>query len=97
MFALKNLGGLDYFMCFGLFINDKGMSLSQMKYIKDLLERLNLNNLKPCGSQRWCTHPPLAYEGEPMENASLLSSVMWALQYLSHSRPKIDYIVNKLS
>lgn len=38
-----------------------------------------------------------AYDGDPMSNPTLYRSVLGALQYLTHTRPNISLIVNKLS
>lgn len=80
MFALKDLGELDYFLGIKSIRNDEGMYLTQTKYINDLLERLNLSNLKPCGTPATVGKSLLIYEGEPMENPTIYRSVVGALQ-----------------
>lgn len=56
-----------------------------------------MSNLKPCTTPAVSSKRFSAYEGEPMSNPTLYRSVIGALQYLTHTRPDISFIVNNLS
>ncbi|KAL5540597.1 hypothetical protein UlMin_043546 [Ulmus minor] len=54
-------------------------------------------NVKPCPTPMTTTHTLSAKTGTPMKNPSLYWSAIGALQYLTHTRPDIAFVVNKLS
>lgn len=96
-FALKDLGEIDYFLGIEVMRNSDGIFLTQTKYITDLLDKLKLSHLRPCGTPAVVYKTLSMYEGKPMHNPTLFRSTIGALHYLAHTRPDIAYIVNKLS
>ncbi|MEI4872696.1 reverse transcriptase domain-containing protein, partial [Klebsiella pneumoniae] len=50
MFALKDLGKLNYFLGIQVQYLGHGFILNQLKYVDDLLQRIGLSNLKPVAS-----------------------------------------------
>lgn len=96
-FALKDLGKLSYFLGIRLHYLNSGILLNQSKYVDDLLFKLEMSNLKlapsPCVVGK---HLSLNC-GNPLPDPRLYRSTVGALQYLTHTRPDIAYIVNHLS
>ncbi|KAL5569742.1 hypothetical protein UlMin_026317 [Ulmus minor] len=54
-------------------------------------------NIKPCPTPMITTHTLSAKMGTPMKNPSLYRSAIEALQYLTHTRSNIAFVVNKLN
>uniref|UniRef100_A0A803PAZ4 Reverse transcriptase Ty1/copia-type domain-containing protein n=1 Tax=Cannabis sativa TaxID=3483 RepID=A0A803PAZ4_CANSA len=96
IFSLKDLGQLHYFLGIEVFRNETGLYLSQRKYIAELLQKHNMANIKPSPTPMTAGSPLSIKDGEPLEKPSEYKSVIGALQYLSHTRPDISFVVNKL-
>ena len=96
-FAIKDLGGLNFFLGIEVVPSFSGVLLTQQRYILDLLKRTNVAIAKPvCSPMAPSTHLSL-FEGEHFSDATLYRSTVGALQYLSITRPDIAFTVNKLS
>ncbi|KAL5780562.1 hypothetical protein ACOSQ2_011299 [Xanthoceras sorbifolium] len=96
-FALKTLGSVSYFLGFEAHRTDSGLFLTQTKYIGDLLKKTNMIDCKPCDTPLSAGTKLTLAAGEPFSEPTLYRSVIGALQYLSHTRPDISFVVNKLS
>ncbi|XP_062120374.1 uncharacterized mitochondrial protein AtMg00810-like [Humulus lupulus] len=96
VFSLKDLGSLHYFLGIEVFRDSTGLYLTQEKYISELLQRVDMQNLKPSPTPI-TTSKISINDGEPMADPSYYRSIIGALQYLSHTRPDISFAVNKLS
>lgn len=96
-FALKDLRDIDYFLGIEVVRNIEGIFLTQAKYITDLLDKLNLSHLRLCGTPAIVYKTLSMYEGNLMHNPTMFRRTIRALHYLSHTRPDIAYIVNKLN
>ncbi|XP_038896547.1 secreted RxLR effector protein 161-like [Benincasa hispida] len=97
MFALKDLGRLTYFLGIQVHYLKSDFILNQAKYVKNLLHKLGLTDLKPAASP--CTvgkHLSIT-NGQPLSDPYLFRSTIGALQYLTHTRLDIAHIVNHLS
>ncbi|XP_062219189.1 serine/threonine-protein kinase CTR1-like isoform X2 [Phragmites australis] len=97
-FAIKDLGPLHYFLSIEVAADPGGITLSQKRYVQDLLQRVNMHNCKPVHtpmssseklSKTTCT--PLSAEG-----ITQYRSVVGALQYPTITCPDIAYSVNKV-
>uniref|UniRef100_A0A2N9EQN2 Reverse transcriptase Ty1/copia-type domain-containing protein n=1 Tax=Fagus sylvatica TaxID=28930 RepID=A0A2N9EQN2_FAGSY len=96
-FAIKDLGGLNFFLGIEVVPSVSGVLLTQQRYILDLLKRTNMATAKPvCSPMAPSTHLSL-FEGEHFSDATLYCSTVGTLQYLSITRPDIAFTVNKLS
>ncbi|XP_016169881.1 uncharacterized protein LOC107612689 [Arachis ipaensis] len=96
-FALKDLGDLHYFLGVQVVKTaDGGLSLLQTKYIQDILKKAGLEGCKPCSTPLPSTLKLTATWGVPFDNPSLYRSVVGSLQYLTMTRPKISYPVNRV-
>ncbi|KAM6582190.1 hypothetical protein CsatB_009192 [Cannabis sativa] len=96
-FSLKDLGPLNYFLGIEVFRDNTGIYLSQGKYIAELLQKVELTNLKPSPMPMVAGKPLSLSDGEPLNSPTAYRSIIGALQYLSHTRPDISFAVNKLS
>ncbi|KAA0054331.1 hypothetical protein IC582_028809 [Cucumis melo] len=98
-FALKDLGCLSYFLGFQVNYLDFGFVLNQEKYVTDLLHKLQLHDLKPTPSSNVVGKHLSALDGTPFTDPFIYRSTIGAgaVQYLTHTRPNIAYIVNHLS
>lgn len=75
---------------------DDGLFLSQSKYATDVLTRANLLDSKPV-SMPLASSELFLSKGTPFSDPSLYRSLVWALQYLTITRPDISYAVNQAS
>ena len=96
-FAIKDLGNLNFFLGVEVLPNSIGLLLSQKRYILDLLGKIRMLEAKPFSSPMASSTNLFAFEGGPLPNATLYRSTIRALQYLSFTRPDINFTVNKLS
>lgn len=96
-FALKDLGLLTYFLGIQVFRLNSGLVLTQTKYIDDLLSKLDLQSLQPTPMPTVDGKHFSVSDGPPLSDPFLYRSTIGALQYLTHTRPYISYIVNHLS
>jgi hypothetical protein len=93
-FAMKDLGPLHYFLSIQVTCTDDGFFLSQQAYAEDLLERANLLQSKPAATPV-DTKPKLSADlGDPID-ASEYRSLAGALQYLTMTRPDLQYAVQQ--
>ena len=94
-FALKDLGPLNYF--FGIEAKRHGSSLhlSQSKYAHDLLIQTKMQHANPISSPIVPCKQLSIRDGDPMSDPTLYRSTVGALQYLTLTRPDIQFAVNK--
>ncbi|XP_015885158.1 uncharacterized mitochondrial protein AtMg00810-like [Ziziphus jujuba] len=94
-FALKDLGNLHYFL--GLEVNmfDGGLFLSQTKYTCDLLQRANMLEATPISTPLSVKVTPSFTDDDPVD-ATTYRQLVGALQYLTFTRPDIQFAVNRV-
>jgi hypothetical protein len=89
-FPLKDLEDLHYFLGIEALQDDRGLFLSQQKYIFDLLEKTNMLHAKLVNSLMSTTDNLSLFKGDPFSNPTLYRSTVGSLQYLSFTtRPRI--------
>nr|XP_020163692.1 uncharacterized mitochondrial protein AtMg00810-like [Aegilops tauschii subsp. strangulata] len=91
-FALKDLGALHYFLGIEVVRRADGFFLHQQKYAHELLERAGMLNYKPASTPVDTKAKVSASEGSPASNAAFYRSIVGALQYLTLTRPDLQYI-----
>ncbi|KAL5540215.1 hypothetical protein UlMin_044161 [Ulmus minor] len=97
LFALKDLGPLHLFLGIEVTRDETGIFLTQTKYIEDLLRRTDMVNTKPCPTPAITGKPLIADDGDPVHNPTSYRSIIGALQYITHTRPDLAFIINRLS
>ncbi|KAH9754624.1 retrovirus-related pol polyprotein from transposon RE1 [Citrus sinensis] len=97
VFALKDLGALNYFLGVQVLYNKSGIHLSQSKYITDLLAKVHMQDSTPCSTSMLSEVAFTKTDSEPFSNVTLYRSTIGALQYATLTRPEIAFSVNKLS
>ncbi|XP_020204384.1 uncharacterized protein LOC109789763 [Cajanus cajan] len=96
-FSLKDLGRLDYFLGIEVKSNSDGsLTLTQSKYILDLLNRTNMENSNSITSPMVSGCKLSKSGSDKFLDVSLYRSVVGALQYATITRPEISFSVNKV-
>jgi hypothetical protein len=97
-FAPKDLGSLHYFL--GIEVNTlpTGISLSQEKYISDVLRRVGMGECKAVTTPLSTSEKLSISEGDLLSDsdATKYRSMVGALQYVTITRPDISFSVNKV-
>ncbi|CAN6723070.1 unnamed protein product [Malus baccata var. baccata] len=98
VFKLKDMGILTYFL--GLQVQYKvngDIFVSQFKYIKDLLHKVEMDSCKPAATPCKPHNSLLLNEGGMLADPSLYRSLVGSLQYLTFTRLDIAFAVNSVS
>jgi hypothetical protein len=97
-FALKDLGDLHYFLGIEVTKMKNGLQLNEEKYASDLLKKVGMSNCKSIATPLSTGEKLSLDEGTPLgiNDAINYSSIVWALQYLTLTRPDIVFPVNKV-
>ena len=74
-----------------------GMYLTQSRYIENMSEKPAILNTKPCSTPATVGKPLIVLGGEPMKNQKLYMSVIGSLQYVTHTKPNLAFVINRLS
>ena len=77
--------------------DDTGMYLTQTRYIEELLKRTNIDNSTTCPPPAVIGKHLNARDGDLMESPTTYRSVIGAFQYVTHIRPDLLFIINRLS
>jgi hypothetical protein len=87
VFKMTDLGALSYYLGIEVHKDDKGISLCQTKYAKQLLEKVGLNQCNPSKT----TMEAKLKLSKTSESSSVDSteyrSLIGSLKYLLHTRP----------
>jgi len=96
-FEMKDLGGLKYFLEIEVLLSNKGIFISQRKYIMDLLAEIRMIGCKPADTPMQVNHG-LKFEKEvDLASKERYQWLVRKLIYLSHTRPDIAYAVEVMS
>jgi hypothetical protein len=98
VFAVKDLGALNYFLGIEVHHISSGLLLTQRKYIQDLLTRTNMENSKAAPTPMLPAEKLSLHDGTKLspEDTTRYRSVVGTLQYLSFTRPDISFSVNRV-
>ncbi|XP_050144095.1 uncharacterized mitochondrial protein AtMg00810-like [Malus sylvestris] len=97
VFELKDMGILTYFL--GLQVQYKvngDIFVSQFKYIKDLLHKVEMDSCKPAATPCKPYNSLLLDEGGMLADPSLYQGLVGSLQYLTFTRLDIAFAVNSM-
>lgn len=95
-FPITNLDSLHYFLGVEATFNSKGLVLTQHKYMTDLLHRTNMQLAKPVKTPMSTSEKLSAFTGHLFEDPTLYLSTTNSLQYLSFTRPDLDFAIGKV-
>ena len=92
-FEMKNLGHLHYFLGLQVLQPKEGITVSQSKYVCDLLHHFHMEDCKPAPSpfhsgvklSVTCTTPEV--------DATLYHQLVGKLLYLTHTRPDLSFVI----
>ena len=96
-FEMKDLGGLKYLLGIEVLRSNKGIFISQRKYIMDLLAVIGMVDCKPADTPMQVNHGLKFEEGANMADKERYQQLVGKLIYLSHTRPDITYAVVVIS
>jgi len=97
-FFVKDMGQLHFFLGMKVIPTTTSLFfLSQHKYIRDLLTKLNMHGAKEVITPLSTTIVLKLLDSTSSVDSTEYRSIIGALQYLSLTRPDISFAVNKLS
>jgi hypothetical protein len=96
-FQMSAMGELTFFL--GLQVQQKpdGIFIHQEKYVKDMLQKFDLENVRTATTPYEAPKPKNNLEPDPAVNVHLYRSMIGSLMYLTASRPDITFAVSACS
>ena len=91
------MGELSFFLNIKALHTDNGLSVSQRRYILDLLMHSKMDKAKPCLTLMSTLLPLSKFAGVAFHYPSLYRSIVGGLQYLSFTRSDIAFAIHKVS
>ncbi|KAL5577935.1 hypothetical protein UlMin_019634 [Ulmus minor] len=76
LFSLKDLGELNYFLGIEVWSTDKGLHLSQKKYICDLLKRSKMDQANPLPTPMVSSLKLITTDGDPIPNILSIGALL---------------------
>ncbi|XP_026436207.1 uncharacterized protein LOC113334084 [Papaver somniferum] len=98
-FKMKDLGSLYYFLGIEVTRNchTNSLLLTQNKYCLELLVKDDMVDCKPCSTPVAKGTRCSLYDGDPLQDPLHYRSLVGGLQYLTMTRPDIDFVVSYVS
>jgi Reverse transcriptase (RNA-dependent DNA polymerase) len=96
-FEMKDLGGLKYFLGIEVVRSKQGISLSQRKYVLDLLAETGMLDCRPVDTPVVQNLKLGDFPTQVPVNKDRYQRLVGKLIYLSHTRPDIAYAVSLIS
>ena len=94
---IKDLGRLKYFLGIEVLRSNRGIFISQKKYVLDLLAEAGMLDCKPIETPMMVNHGLLMREGGEPTNCMQYQQLVGKLIYLAHTRLNIAYAVGVVS
>ncbi|CAN6680091.1 unnamed protein product [Malus baccata var. baccata] len=94
-FEMKDLGLLHYFLGLQISYTSEGLFVSQTKYIQELVDKVDLQDSKPCATPCLPYHRLLKDDGKPYNRPEQYRSVVGALQYFTFTSLDIAFSANQ--
>ena len=96
-FDIKDLGYLKYFLGIEVAFSNKGLLISQRKYILDLLKETGKLGCKPASTPIDNKYKLNTEDGEPLEDINKFQRLVEKLIYLTVTRSDISFSVSQIS
>ena len=96
-FEVKDLGNLRYFLGMEVARSKKGISVSQRKYVLDLLEETGMSDCKPAETPKDYTTKLGSIQDSPPVDKGRYQRLVGKLIYLYHTRQDISFSVSTVS
>ncbi|KAK3005686.1 hypothetical protein RJ639_016550 [Escallonia herrerae] len=96
-FEMKDLGQLKYFLEIEIARSARGISLSQRKYVLDLLTETGMLACKPVETTIEMNHRLGNFPNHARIDKGSYQRLVRRLIYLSHTRPDIAYVISVVS
>ncbi|KAG7594152.1 Reverse transcriptase RNA-dependent DNA polymerase [Arabidopsis thaliana x Arabidopsis arenosa] len=93
-FRMKDMGQLSYFLGIQAHYHSKGLFLNQHKYAEDLLITAGMTDCAPMPTPLPLQLNKVAGQAQQFDNPTLFRSLAGKLQYLTLTRPDIQFAVN---
>lgn len=97
IFSIKDLGQLSYFLGIEVGYTDKGITLSQNKFTRELLEEAGLKEFRTVVTPLPINLKLTAKEGDLFHDPSLYRCLVGKLNFLTNTRPDLAFTVQHLS
>ncbi|KAK3037954.1 hypothetical protein RJ639_030659 [Escallonia herrerae] len=95
-FEIKDLGSLKFFLRMEIARSRKGIAVSQMKYVLDLIKETGMSECRPVETPIDPNQKLGDNKGDPV-NTSRYQKLVGKLIYLSHTRPDIAFAISLVS
>ncbi|KAL2237905.1 UNVERIFIED_CONTAM: Retrovirus-related Pol polyprotein from transposon RE1 [Sesamum indicum] len=96
-FTIKDLGAARYFLGLEIARSKTGMSVTQTKYITDIIKDAGMEHTKVVATPLPCGIKLSEHEGEQLEDPEKYRRLLGKLLYLGFSRPDICFATQQLS
>ncbi|KAL2252609.1 UNVERIFIED_CONTAM: Retrovirus-related Pol polyprotein from transposon RE1 [Sesamum indicum] len=96
LFTIKDLGQARFFLGLEIARTTEGISLTQTKYIKDIVEDAGFSQAKAATTPFHAGTKLVACEGERLTDPEQYRTLLGRLLYLGFSRPDICYAMQQL-
>ncbi|CAN6485375.1 unnamed protein product [Victoria cruziana] len=96
-FKMKDLGPLRYFVGVEVDYKNDILTLSQHKYVINILHKTGMENCKAISIPSLFNHKMSLKEAPSFYDPTLFRNIVGMLQYLTFTRPDIVYSVNQVS
>ncbi|XP_022143489.1 uncharacterized protein LOC111013365 [Momordica charantia] len=96
-FDMTDLEDLKYFLGLEISYTNNGLSISQAKYTRDVLQRFGILSAKPCTTPMSLSSTTDIGAPCSIEDIRNYRSLIGSLHYLTFTRPDIAFAVGKLS
>ena len=96
-FKMKDLGRLKYFLGIEVLRSNRGIFISQKKYVLNLLAETGMLDCKPIETPMMMNHGLQMHEGGEPTDHMQYQRLVRKLIYLAHTRPDIAYALGVVS